>query len=182
MADETGQTKDTASVSPLSTNTPAWRPNEVPGETNIGSGNGATPSQTDAYGATTPDEAYETSSPLPLVIGLAAAGLATAGAVAFFVGRRAQNSGNNSTPLLTSDTLRNLTDSASDQLDDLRHTLKQQLVERPYRATRPLRRRDSAARPRRSAVAWTRFHARHATSSGTRAMCSARPNTAGSER
>ena len=29
MADETGQTKDTTSVSPLSTNTPAWRPNEV---------------------------------------------------------------------------------------------------------------------------------------------------------
>ncbi len=140
MADETGQTKDTASVSPLSTNTPAWRPNEVPGETNSGSGNGATPSQTDAYGATTPDEAYETSSPLPLVIGLAAAGLATAGAVAFFVGRRAQNGGSNSTPLLSSDTLRNLTDSASDQLDDLRSALKQQLVERPYRATRPMRR------------------------------------------
>jgi hypothetical protein len=151
MADETGQTKDTASVSPLSTNTPAWRPNEVPGETNIGSGNGATPSQTDAYGATTPDEAYETSSPLPLVIGLAAAGLATAGAVAFFVGRRAQNSGNNSTPLLSSDTLRNLTDSASDQLDALRSALKQQLVDRPYRATRPLRReiRRSAAPLRR---------------------------------
>ncbi len=141
MADETGQTKDTTSVSPLSTNTPAWRPNEVPGETNIGSGNGAAPSQADAYGATTPDEAYETSSsPLPLVIGLAAAGLATAGAIAFFVGRRAQNGGSSSTPLLSSDTIRNLTDSASDQLDDLRHTLKQQLVDRPYRATRPLRR------------------------------------------
>ena len=42
--------------------------------------------------------------------------------------------------MLSSDTIRNLTDSASDQLDDLRHTLQQRLVDRPYRATRPLRR------------------------------------------
>jgi YtxH-like protein len=159
MADETGQTKDTANVSPLSTNTPAWRPNEVPSETSIGSGNGTTPSQTDAHGATTPDETYESSaSPLPLIIGLAAAGLATAGAVAFFVGRRAQNGGGATTPLLSNDTLRNLTDSASDQLDDLRYTLKQQLVDRPYRATRPLRReiRRSTAPLRRGADSLSR--------------------------
>jgi hypothetical protein len=139
MADETGQTKDTASVSPLSTNTPSWRPDDTATTPGISSGNGAAPTTSSTYDEAAQEE-YETSSPLPLVIGLAAAGLATAGAVAFFVGRRAQNSGNNSTPLLSSDTLRNLTDSAGDQLDDLRHTLKQQLVDRPYRATRPLRR------------------------------------------
>jgi gas vesicle protein len=105
----------------------------------MSSGNGAAPTPSSTYDETT-YQGHETSSALPLVIGLAAAGLATAGAVAFFVGRRAQNGGSGPTPLLSSDTLRNLTDSASDQLDDLRHTLKQQLVERPYRATRPLRR------------------------------------------
>jgi YtxH-like protein len=154
MADETGQTKDTANVSPLSTNTPAWRPDDTTTAPSMSSGNGAAPNRTDTYGPTTPDEAYETSSsPLPLVIGLAAAGLATAGAVAFFIGRRAQNGGSSSAPLLSSDTLRNLTDSASDQLDDLRSTLKQQLVDRPYRATRPLRReiRRSTAPLRRGA-------------------------------
>ncbi len=161
MADETGQTKDTASVSPLSTNTPAWRPNEVPGETNIGSGNGATPSQTDAYGATTPDEAYETSSPLPLVIGLAAAGLATAGAVAFFVGRRAQNSGNNSTPLLSSDTLRNLTDSASDQLDDLRSHAKAAVGGSPIPGDTPLAPRDPPLD--RAATTWRGLDFTHDT-------------------
>ncbi|HEY7093489.1 MAG TPA: hypothetical protein VH393_09935, partial [Ktedonobacterales bacterium] len=139
MADETGQTKDTASASPLSTNTPAWRPDDTAIAPDISSGNGAAPTPSATYDETAYD-GHETSSPLPLVIGLAAAGLATAGAVAFFVGRRAQNGGVGSTPVLSSDTLRNLTDSASDQLDDLRHTLKQQLVERPYRATRPLRR------------------------------------------
>jgi hypothetical protein len=73
--------------------------------------------------------------------------------VAFFVGRRAQNGASSSTSLLSSDTLRNLTNSASDQLDDLRYTLKQQLVDRPYRATRPMRRqfRRSTAPLRRGA-------------------------------
>jgi hypothetical protein len=103
------------------------------------SGNGAAPTTNSTYDETAHED-YGTASPLPLVIGLAAAGLATAGAVAFFVGRRAQNGGSGATPLLSSDILRNLTDSASDQLDDLRHTLKQQLMDRPYRATRPLRR------------------------------------------
>jgi hypothetical protein len=141
MADETGQTRDTMNVSPLSTNTPAWRPKDVASENGASSTNRAAPNRSTAYDETTSDYMGETSSPLPLVIGLAAAGLAAAGAVAFFVGRRAQNGvGETSTPMLSSDTLRNLTDSASDQLDDLRHTLKQQLVDRPYRATRPLRR------------------------------------------
>ncbi|HEY7019738.1 MAG TPA: YtxH domain-containing protein [Ktedonobacterales bacterium] len=152
MADETGQTKDTASVSPLSTNTPAWRPDETTTAPGMSSGNGAAPAPNTTYDETAYDE-HETSSSLPLVIGLAAAGLATAGAVAFFVGRRAQNGGGSSSPLLSSDTLRNLTDSASDQLDDLRYTLKQQLVDRPYRATRPMRRqlRRSTAPLRRGA-------------------------------
>ena len=142
MADETGQTKDTTNVSPLSTNTPAWRPKDVASENGASSTNEATPNQNATYDEATSDDMGETSSsPLPLVIGLAAAGLATAGAVAFFVGRRTQNGGGGtSAPMLSSDTLRNLTDSASDQLDDLRSTLKQQLVDRPYRATRPMRR------------------------------------------
>jgi hypothetical protein len=153
MADETGQTKDTASVSPLSTNTPAWRPDDTTTASGISSGNGAAPPTPDTTYDEIAQDGQETSSPLPLVIGLAAAGLATVGAVAFFVGRRAQNGGSGSTPLLSSDTLRNLTDSASDQLDDLRYTLKQQLVDRPYRATRPLRReiRRSTAPLRRGA-------------------------------
>jgi len=159
MADETGQTRDTANVSPLSTNAPAWRPDDTATAPGMSSGNGAAPSQTDVYGEMAHDETYETSSsPLPLVIGLAAAGLATAGAVAFFVGRRAQNGGSSSTPLLSSDTLRTWTDSASDQLDDLRSALKQQLVDRPYRATRPMRRqlRRSTAPLRRSAYSLSR--------------------------
>jgi hypothetical protein len=152
MADETGQTRDTTNVSPLSTNTPAWRPKDVASENAASSTNGATPSWNTVYQETTSDFMGETSNPLPLIIGLAAAGLATAGAVAFFVGRRVQNGGGGtSTPMLSSDALRNLTDAASDQLDDLRYTLKQQLVDRPYRATRPLRReiRRSAAPLRR---------------------------------
>jgi YtxH-like protein len=140
MADETGQTKDTASVSPLSTNTPSWRPGDTTTAPDMRSGNGAAPPTPNTAYDETAYEDHGTLSPLPLVIGLAAAGLATAGAIAFFVGRRAQNGGGGSTPLFSSDTLRNLTDSASDQLDDLRHTLKQQLVDRPYRASRPLRR------------------------------------------
>ncbi|HEX3270901.1 MAG TPA: YtxH domain-containing protein [Ktedonobacterales bacterium] len=152
MADETGQTKDTASVSPLSTNTPAWRPDDTTTTPGMSSGNGAAPTTSSTYDETA-YEGHEASSPLPLVIGLAAAGLATAGAVAFFVGRRAQNGASSSTSLLSSDTLRNLTNSASDQLDDLRYTLKQQLVDRPYRATRPMRRqfRRSTAPLRRGA-------------------------------
>ena len=161
MADETGQTKDTASVSPLSTNTPAWRPDETTTAPGMSSGNGAAPPTQTPHMTRQLYDGQETSSPLPLVIGLAAAGLATAGAVAFFVGRRAQNSGNNSTPLLTSDTLRNLTDSASDQLDDLRHTLKQQLVDRPYRATRP----DASSTPPldRAASTWRGLPRAHDT-------------------
>ena len=143
MADETGQTKDTANVSPLSTNMPPWPTDDATASAGLRSGNGAAPGATSrptAYDETANQVTEETASPLPLIVGLAAAGLATAGAVAFFVGRRAQNGGSGSTPMLSSDTLRNLTDSASDQLDDLRYTLKQQLVDRPYRATRPLRR------------------------------------------
>jgi hypothetical protein len=48
MADETGQIK-IPRCQPNSTNTRV-APNEAPGEANIGSGNGATPSQTDACG------------------------------------------------------------------------------------------------------------------------------------
>jgi hypothetical protein len=153
MADETGQTKDTASVSPLSTNMPAWPTEGTTTASGTSSGNGAAPPTSNTTYDETAYGGQETSSPLPLVIGLAAAGLATAGAIAFFVGRRAQNGGGGSTPLLSSDTLRNLTDSASDQLDDLRYTLKQQLVDRPYRATRPMRRqiRRSTAPLRRGA-------------------------------
>jgi hypothetical protein len=110
------------------------------GATSASAGNGAAPNQTDVYGDMAPDEAREITSPLPLVIGLAAAGLATAGVVAFVVGRRTQNGASASTPTFSADTLRNWSDSASDQLDDLRATLKQQLVDRPRRATRPLRR------------------------------------------
>jgi hypothetical protein len=140
MADETGKTSETANVSPLSTNTPAWRPKDVASATGVSSGNGATPGQDTTDGATLRDDMNGTASPLPLVIGLAAAGLATAGAVAFFVARRAQNGSNGSAPLLSGDTVRGWTDAASDQLDDLRYTLRQQLVDRPRRATRPLRR------------------------------------------
>jgi hypothetical protein len=141
MADETGQTSDTTNVSPLSANTPAWPPKDVANENVATSTNGAARNWNTGYQDTTNDYMGETSNPPPLIIGLAAVCLATAGAVAFFVGRRARNGGGgSSTPMLSSDTLRNLTDSASDQLDDLRHTLKQQLVDRPYRASRPLRR------------------------------------------
>jgi hypothetical protein len=152
MADETGETKDTASVSPLSTSTPAWRPEDTTGTTSASAGNGAAPDETDMYGDMEPNEGREAAGPLPLVIGLAAAGLATAGAVAFFVRRRSQNGASSSASLLSGDTLRGWTDSASDQLDDLRYALRQQLVDRPRRATRPLRRelRRSTAPLRRS--------------------------------
>jgi hypothetical protein len=159
MADETGQTRDTTNVSPLSTDTPARRPQDVASANGAGSTNGAAPSSTTDDHETTSDYIGETSNRLPLVIGLAAASLATAGAVAFFVGRRAQTGGGGkATPMLSSDTLRSLTDSASDQLDDLRYTLKQQLVDRPYRATRPLRReiRRSTAPLRRGADSFAR--------------------------
>jgi hypothetical protein len=154
MADETGQTSDTTNVSPLSTDTPAGRPKDVASENGASSTNGAAPSWITDSQETTSDYMGETSNPLPLVIGLAVAGLATAGAVAFFVGRRAQDGGGGkATPILSSDAVRNLTDSASDQLDDLRYALKQQLLDRPYRATRPLRReiRRSTAPLRRGA-------------------------------
>ncbi len=140
MADETRKTGETADVSPLSTTTPAWRPKDVTSENGVSSANGAEPSRSATYDETATDYTGETSSPAPLVIGLALAGLAAAGSVAFFVARRAASNGSAPTPTLTGDTLRNWTDAASDQLDDLRYTLKQQLVDRPYRATRPVRR------------------------------------------
>jgi hypothetical protein len=152
MADETRKTSETADVSPLSTTTPAWRPKDVAGENGIGSTNGAAPSRSTPYDETANDYTGETASPTPLVIGLAVAGLA-AGSVAFFVARRAASNRSAPTPTLSGDSLRNWTDAASDQLDDLRHTLRQQLVDRPYRATRPMRRqmRRSTAPLRRGA-------------------------------
>jgi YtxH-like protein len=143
MADETGKTSDTANVSPLSTNTPAWRPDDTTAAAGVSSDNGAAPSE--ASRSTTYDDTAdygneEPASPLPLVIGLAAAGLMAAGGVAIFIARRSLPQVSNPTPILSADTVRGWTDAASDQLDDLRYTLKQQLVERPRRASRPLRR------------------------------------------
>lgn len=158
MDDETRKTSETANVSPLSTNAPAWRHDDVDKTTSIRSGNGAAPTKDTTYAETTQDDAYATSNPLPLVIGLSAAGLATAGAIAFFVARRSLNGGSMSTPMLSSDTVRGWTDAASDQLDDLRATLRQQLVDRPRRATRPMRRdfRRSTAPLRRGVDSFAR--------------------------
>jgi gas vesicle protein len=143
MADETGKTSDTASVSPLSTQAPGWRPDDTAKTAGMSSGNGAAPAPTSGIDAqdVAPDESMSApASPLPLVVGLAAAGLATAGVIAFFVSRRSAGEASRATPLLSSETVRAWTDSASDQLDDLRSTLKQQLIDRPRRAARPLRR------------------------------------------
>jgi gas vesicle protein len=158
MADETRKTGETADVSPLSTTTPAWRPKDVASENRIGSTNSATPSQSTSYDETASDYTDETARLAPLVIGVAVAGLAVAGSVAFFVARRSASNGSEPTPVLSGDTLRNLTDAAGDQLDELRYTLKQQLVDRPYRATRPMRRqmRRSTAPLRRSVDSFAR--------------------------
>jgi hypothetical protein len=53
-------------------------------------GTGATPSKEDIFGGMAPDEAHVAAPQIPLIIGLTVAGLATAGAVAFFVSRRFQ--------------------------------------------------------------------------------------------
>ena len=90
MADETEHTTDTAGVSSPSAHAPVGQPEDRSEETNGAVRNGATPSQEDVYGGMAPDEAHEATPQTPLIIGLTVAGLATVGAVAFFMSRRSR--------------------------------------------------------------------------------------------
>jgi hypothetical protein len=125
MADETEHTTDTAGVSSMSTHAPTWQPESRSEGTSGGVGYDEPPNQEDVYGYIAPDAAAPTAPLLPLVIGLAVAGLAAAGAATFLLSRRAQSwsrtRSSRSTRLRSSG------------------TLKQQLVDRPRRTIRPLR-------------------------------------------
>lgn len=144
MADETEHGTDTTSVSSPSVHAPTWRPEDRTEVTSSGVGNGELPKHEQVYGDLAADFTTPVAPQLPLVIGLAVAGLAAVGALGFLLSRRSQSrpqtKSSRSTRLLSS------------------RALKQQLVARPSKAGRPLRRevRHSTAPLRRGADSFAR--------------------------